>query len=441
VAAAWRWLARARPMPEIAVRALGHGLTAAFQERRLGAISDSVQSFEVSLPSGAPETEVTLRSTMPWLRAPAKVQLRAGANTVSLTYQTSALRRPGVYTGVVTGWTPDTLAGPLFRLVNTVVIADTGGAILAKLGAVPAGGDGRLFFQAQAGRPFAVTYSTQSAGEQVLAYLHEPGGQPYRDENGIGAGYGEDAGLYLVDGRDVVSGFYEAVAVAPPLDGASATIAVQQSPVTIEAKRDRDGLVVQLGGVSPTAVSSNPFVALVGAERNTTLVGRGSDTQHIQFQIPEWAVHATVDVQMDRAEWPAFTDFGVTLLGEDGRQLGKSPLNYAFGRLQADLPKRTGSSGAEVALFPGFADAGGDQRWTATVSIRLYADSAHVYRTIAKPVTVEPGRSATVLIPMPESQLKLGDAFVPLGIVVVPEEDRTWTRTVALPSSVTPLSQ
>jgi subtilisin family serine protease len=441
VAAAWRWLARAKPIPEMAVRALSNGLTAAFQERRLGAIVDSIQAFEVSLPAAAAETEIALRSSAPWLTAPAKVHLRGGANTVSLTYQAAALGRPGVYTAVVTGWAPDTLAGPVFRLVNTVVVADTGGAILAKVGAIPAGGDGRVFFRAQAGRPFAVTFATQSAGEQVLAYLHEPGGQPYRDEEGIGAGYGDQAGAYFVDGRDVVAGLYEAVAVAPPLDGASATIAVQQSPVSIEAKREREGLIVRLGNVSPMVVSSTPFVVLVGAERTVNLVARGSETQHIRFQLPEWAVHAAVDVQMERADWPTFTDFGVTLLGDDGRQLGKAPLNYAFGRIHADLPKRAGGTGAEVALFPGFTDAGGDQRWTATVSIRLYADSAHVSRMAGTPVTVEPGKSAAVIIPMMESPLKLGDAFVPLGIVVVPEEDRTWTREVALPAPITPLSQ
>lgn len=435
VAAAWRWLSSAKPTPEVSVRALGNGLTAAFQERRLGSMTDSVQAFEVSLPSNAAETDVSLRSGTSWLRAPSTARLRGGANTVNLTYQASALAEPGVYTGVVTGWTSDTLVGPIFRLVNTVVVADTGGAILTKVGAIAAGGDGRVFFQAQSGRPFAVTFATQSVGEQVLAYLHEPGGQPYRDEEGIGAGYGDQAGAFLVDARDVVPGFYEAVAVAPPLYGASATVGVQQSPVTIDAKREREGLIVQLGNVTPTAVVSTPFAVLVGAERTATLAARGSDIQHVRFQIPDWAVHATVDVQMDRAEWPTFTDFGVTLLGDDGRQLGKAPLNYAFGRMHADLPRRGegGPSGAEVALFPGFADVGGNQPWTATVSIRLYADSAHVSRMAGKSVTVDPGKSAAVVIPFLEPQLKLGEGFVPLGIVVVPEEDRTWTREVALP--------
>jgi hypothetical protein len=358
---------------------------------------------------------------------------------VSLSYQASALTKSGVYTGVVTGWTQDTLAGPIFRLVNTLVVSDTGSAILARVGVIPAGGEGRVFFQAEPGRPFDVTFATQTAGEQVLAYLHEPGGQPFREENGIGAGYGDQASGYVVDGRDVVPGLYEAVAVAPPLEGASATIVVQQSPVTIDAHRDREGIAVQLANLSPEPVTTTPFAVVVGAERSTIVAARGSETQHLRFQLPDWAVHAAVDVQMDRSEWPEFTDFGVTLLGDDGRQIAKAPLNYAFGRLHADLPQRASGTrrpgGAEVALFPGFAEAGPDREWAAAVSIRLYTDSAHVTRMAGRPVTVEPGKTATVTIPLGDSPLKLGDGFVPLCIVVVPEGDRTWTREVSLPAA------
>lgn len=441
VAAAWRWLVTGRTVADITVRALNHGVTAAYQERLLGNAADTAQRFEVSLPAGMGETDMTLRSSAPWLRAPGHVQLRSGANTISLSYHSLSLSRPGVYAGVVTAWTSDTLAGPAFRLVNTVVVADTASTLISRLGRIPAGGEGRVFFEAKPNRPFAVTFATQAPGEQVLAYLHEPGGQPYREENGIGAGSGEQAGSYVVDARDVVPGLYEAVAVAPPLEGAAPTIVVDQSRLAIDATRERDGIAVRLNNVTTEAVASEPFVVLVGAERTATFVARGFETQHLRFQLPDWAVHATVDVRMDPAQWPLFTDFGVTLLDADGRQLGKSPLNYAFGRLHADLRRGgAGSAGAEVALFPGFADPRADQRWTATVSVRLYADSAHVVRLPEQAVTVAPGREARVLLPMPAFPLMLGDAFVPLGIVVVPDGDRAWTREVPLPAPVTPLS-
>jgi hypothetical protein len=301
-----------------------------------------------------------------------------------------------------------------------------------------------VFFEARPNRPFSVRFTTGKPSEQVLAYLHEPGGQPFREENGIGAGYGDQEGVYFVDGRDVVPGLYEAAAVAPPLDGATARVTIQQSPVALEAERDHEGIWLHVSNMGPASLSADPFVVLVGAERGVRIVARGSDIQRIRFPLPDWAVHAAVDVQMDRSQWPAFTDFGVTLVGPDGRQIGKAPLNYAFGRLHANLPRNGAGAPdglAEVALFPGFAEGSNGKRWTASVSIRLYADSARVTRLSGRPVTLEPGKTATVKLPMPLSSLRLGDAFFPLGIVVVPEGDRTWTREVPLPPPITPISQ
>lgn len=440
VGAAWRWLAGAHPLPDITVRAMGNGVTAAFRYRLLGATGDTIQAFQLELPAGTPEIAVALRSSASWLHVPREARLKAGINTLAVSYAADSIATAGLHSAIVTGWTTDTLAGPAFRLVNSIAVADTAETIVADLGRLPAGNEGRVFFQASAARPFAVAFATRNAGEQVVAYLHEPGGQPYREENGIGAGYGDETGLYVVDGRDVVPGFYEAIAVAPPLDGASAAIIVQRSPVTIAATRQAHDVAVTLGNVTSEAVTSEPFVVLVGAERNVTVAGTGGDARHVRFALPDWAVHAAVDVSMDRAQWPIFTDFGVTMLDDEGRQLGKSPLNYAFGRLHVDLPKR-GAGGVDVELFPGLADASATQRWSATVSVRLYADSAHVARLTGSRVTIAPGASATLKVPMEPPALLLGEGFVPLGIVVVPEQDRTWTREVPLPAPTTASTQ
>jgi subtilisin family serine protease len=442
VEAAARWLEADRPVPDVVVRARSNGVTAAYRQRGLAGPGDTLQAFDVILPAATDEARFTLRSNARWLRAPPVLRLRGGTNSVTLSYEPRLLSRPGVYCGVVTGWSADSLTGPLFRLVNTVVVPETGTDIVASVGAIPAGGQGRVFFEAHPARPFAVTFSTRRPGEQVLGYLHEPGGQPYREENGIGAGPGDQAGMYVVDARDVVPGLYEAVAVAPPLDGATATIRVQQSPLRIETQRTREGVAIMLANLQEQDVVTTPFVVLVGAERTARVVARGSDSQRIRFTLPGWAVHAAVDVSMDRAQWPRFTDFGITVFREDGRQLGKSPLNYAFGRVHVDLSARedTGRE-AEVALFPGLAEPGSEERWTALVSIRLYADSAHVTQLPGQRVIVGPGRQATVTIPWAEPPLRLGDAFFPLGIVVVPEGEHAWTRESSLPPPVTPLSQ
>ncbi|HTS89563.1 MAG TPA: S8 family serine peptidase [Gemmatimonadales bacterium] len=438
VGAAWRWLTTARPVPDVTVRAAGHGLTAAYQEVREGEHVDTVQNFEVSLPAGAGEAAVSLRTAASWLKIPARLQLHAGTNTVTIGYQTDVVMRPGVHTGIVTAWTDDTLAGPIFRLINTVVVSDTGTAIPPLQGQIPEGGEGRLFFPAEPNRPFDVVYATLTEGQQILAFLNEPGGQPYREQNGLGAGFGDQAGEYGVDARDVVPGIYEAVAVASPLEGALASVTVHQGPVTIQpAHRSQDGFVVDFTNVSGQPVSGETFVAMVGAERDQQVTARGSATQHVRFEIPDWAAHAVLDVQMDRAQWPRFTDFGVTLFDSLGRQIGKSPLNYAFGRLHVDLPAHSGQARspapAEVELFPGFADPGTDQGWTATVSIRLYADSSRVTRLPRQSVQLAAGESGTLRIIPGDSTLPLTEGFVPLGIVVLLDGKRAWTREVALP--------
>ncbi|HWA59616.1 MAG TPA: S8 family serine peptidase [Gemmatimonadales bacterium] len=442
VDAAWRWLAGNRAVPDIAVRAESNGNTAAWRERGLAGPADTLQGFSLTLPTGAAEGTFTLRSSAAWLRAPGSVRLRGGANSVTLAYQARMLARPGVYTAVVTGWTSDTLLGPVFRLVNTVVVPRTGSEFSADLGTIAAGEQGRVFFEARSGRPFTVTYGANRPGEQVLAYLHEPGGQPYREENGFGAGSGDQAATISVDARDVVPGIYEAVAVAPPLDGTTASIEVTQSPYQIEAARTRDGIAVDLVNLTGSPLETEPFVVMVGGERTSRVVATGSAAQRIRFALPAWAVHAVVDVTMDRAQWPRFTDFGLTVFDGAGRQLGQSPLNYAFGRVHVELPA-SDSTGreAEVGLFPGFADPAGDQRWTALVSIRLYADSAHVSQLPGPQVTLPGGQKMAVTVPWRDPGLPLGEAFFPLGIVVVPEGDRAWTREAGFPPPVTPISQ
>jgi len=442
IGAAWRWLEAGRSVPDIQVTATGAGVTAGWSERPAGPAADTEQVFELQMPADGSAQEVTFKSGAEWLTPPPSLTVRPGTTRVRVGLRAAPLQRPGVYTGVVTGWTRDTLLGPVIRLVSTVVVPDTG-SVAEDLGRIPAGGTGRRFFTAQARRPFAVGYAAGAPGELILAYLHEPGGMPYREESGEGAGYGEQATELVVDTRDVVPGLYEAVAVASPLNDASGHIVIQQSPLLIAAARTRAGVEVSLENVTTLPVTATPFGVIVGAERTTPIVARGGEPQRIRLALPPWAVHASIDVSMDPAQWPRFTDFGVTMLDASGRQLGKSPMNYAFGRLHVSLPPPPRGDSlalAEVVLLPGFADAAADERWTASVSIRLYTDSAHVEQLPGQALTVPPGARAALTLPFTGSALPLGDAFVPLGIIVVPEGDRTWTLEAPLPAPVTPLT-
>jgi hypothetical protein len=432
VNAAYRWLQGKHQVPEVWAKPADNGVTAAFRRDGLTSPGDTLQTFLLNRPAGATAQTFALRSNAGWLVAPQDLELAQSSGSVTLRYVADSLRAPGVYTGVVSGWSSDTLAGPAFRLVNTVIVPARGSRIEINPAEIQPGSQRRLFFEARAGRPFFVATATTSRAQQATAYLHEPGGQPFRDDNGLNAGAGDEAAVYQVDGRDVVTGLYEAVTVAPQLQRTTALTVVGQSPVVISAARDPQGVAVTLQNLDSSAVSSEPFVVLVGAERDAPISAHGSGPQSVPFTIPAWAVHATIDVTMDPAQWPRFTDLGLILFDSVGRQLGNSPLNYALGRLHVDLAGR-GSFPAMVKLFPGFAVPDSNQIWNATVSIRLYADSAKVMRLDGGKVVVPPGGTATARVPFQPMNVELGEGFSPLGIVVVPVGDLAWTREAALP--------
>jgi subtilisin family serine protease len=431
IGAAWRWLEAGRAVPDIQVRAADHGVTAALRTAPF-ATADSVQGFTLTLPRTA-TAELTWRSTAPWLRAPAATRLQGGANAVTVVIDRAALSAPGLYSGVVTGWTGDSLLGPVARLVTTVVVPDTGALMVRQFSSLSPGGEGQLFFNAEAGRPFAVIVGTRDAREQGIAYLHEPGGQPYREQNGIPAGAGEQAALFVVDGRDAVAGTYEAVAVASPYAGMAPTIAVQQSPYRIQPTVTAGQVAIKVDNRSPDSLRSEPFLVTFGAERVQVVTGTAADTGRVQFTIPSWAVHAVIDATMDRAAWGRFTDFGFTLFDADGRQMGQAPLNYDLSRMQVPLPPSTGADrNVEVRLFPGLASASDKAPWTAQVRIKLYADSTHIAQAAGTPITLPANGSAVSTVSWTPPVFPLGTGFVPLAVVVVPENERAWTFELPL---------
>jgi hypothetical protein len=158
--------------------------------------------------------------------------------------------------------------------------------------------------------------------------------------------------------------------------------------------------------------------------------------QRIPFVAPAWASGVVVDVTMDPEQWGRFTDFGVTLFDSLGRQLGKQPLNYAFGRLQVELPKGHGSMPVTLGLSPGFADSAGDESWTLQTSIRLYADSTvGVSPASGAPnlLTIAPGARGRTSFVVSQSPWPLSDRFVPLGVLIARTGSQVWTRETALP--------
>ncbi len=435
IEAAYRWLQGGRLIPDIMVRAVGsEGVTAAYLESGSGARAQTVQQFELLRPASAPSAVYTLRSDAPWLTTAARVTLTAARSVVPVRYDLTALRPPGAYVGTVTGWGADSLAGPAFRLVSTIVVpaeVTAGASDLRSAVPVESGAAIRTFFRADSARPFQVRVSSRGPAEKGLAFLHEPAGMPYRDQSARPMGGSDGAAVYQVDGRDVVTGTYEAVAVAPTPRAIDVSVQVTQSPLRLQLDRNANEVVGTLSNVTTKPVRAEVAMLLGGGERVEAVMARGSAVRRIPFVAPAWAKTVVVDITMDRAQWGRFTDFGVTLFDSAGRQIGKQPLNYAFGRLQAALPEGHGDMPMELGLFPGFADPLSTEPWALRAAIRLYADSAvtlHPRQVQEATVTIAPARNASVVFPLPQSPWPLGDGFFPLGILVARAAEHTWTR-------------
>jgi hypothetical protein len=440
------WLRGDRSLPEVEVRvAGGEGwTTAAFREQR-GNAASWVQRFELIRPAGSPAATYTLRSDVSWAKAPPRVTLAGPKTAVDIRYELGGLQPPGSYTSTVSGWSSDSLAGPIFRLVGTVIAPDTltvGSRDLRSGVRVEPGGQLRTYFRADSARPLEVRISSASLGQKGLAFLHEPDGMPYRDESARPIGSADREAVYQIDARDVVAGTYEAVAVAPTAQPLTVNVKVIQSPFLIRLSRDKAGAVATLSNTSSASVNAQVAMLLGGTERVETVVARGSAVRRIPFVAPGWARAVVVDLTMDRAQWGRFTDFGVTLFDSTGRQIEKQPLNYAFGRLQAKLPDGHGDMPVELGLFPGFADPQGDENWALRASIRLYADSGvalEPLRQADSTLTIAPGKTVTAGFSLRASPWSLGDGFFPLAVLVARAEERSWTREGGLPLPNPPL--
>src|SRR5437773_1842470 len=131
---AYRWLAAGHQGSQYLVRT-SDGASAAFRRDGLTGPGDTVEVFHVRHLAGLRAAQFTLRSSVSWLLAPATVVAAPLETSIPVRYAPTRFITPGAYLGAVTAWNPsDTLAGPLFTLVTTVVVPhDLAAAPLADL--------------------------------------------------------------------------------------------------------------------------------------------------------------------------------------------------------------------------------------------------------------------------------------------------------------------
>ncbi len=384
---------------------------------------------------------VRLTTSVGWLEVQPTVQLTPPRTGFGVKVRRGQGMAPGVLGGVVTGWATDTAIGPLFRIPATIVTPlALGDSAITTRATIAAAGALRVAFEADSARPFQVRLGVTAKGQEVLAFLHEPGGQPYRGDNGRPGGQGDQAANYDVDGRDVVTGLYEAVAVAPPSAGAAVEVVVEQSPVALRAVRaPGDTVVATVTGRTRARATGTTMFGLIGAERGLTISQSVLAERRVPLPIPKWARRLVIDLEMARESWPTFTDFGLTVIDAHGQQIGKEPLNYALGRLTVDLDSTQAGQDATLILAPAPADRI-DRTWEGRLAIRFHAES---------PVLVDPvdpadfslttGQTRSIRFVLPKSPWPLPSGFFPLGNLVADVGGRLWAREGGLPDPLPPI--
>ena len=431
---AWAWLRGRSDVPYISVSTPA-GTTAAFVDGGPGGTS-AAQRF-VLRREGGKTTSLRFRSSAPWLDAPATATLGADPAIVDVKLRPASLARPGVYVGVITGWGTDTLAGPLVRLATTVVVPYRDNDIELKQLKVPTGQWVRVPFAVDSAQPFSVRVSSDAASPP-LAYLFEPGGMPYRDNNSRPAGDGDRSAVFDVLGRDAMAGNYELVVQASQFEAASINVSVQQSPVRLGLGGTATGLEASVSNLTHDGVRADVGAAVVGAGRVETVRASGSARRDLAVEVPAWARGIQVDVKMPRAEWSRYTDFGLTLFDSAGHQLAKSPLNYSFGRVEHEMENGHPAQRMTVSLFPGFAMPDEQGPWAVDVTIRLYSDSAQALMPAdERALTLGPSESRTMRFSAGAGVRAMPTGYVPLGLLLARTGDDEIWATEALLSPLT----
>jgi hypothetical protein len=336
------------------------------------------------------------------------------ATEIPVTYTRSAFAAPGVYVGTVTARNPsDPAAGPLFLLVNTVIVPHD-------LNLKPLADEGRRVGPAAVQRYFvrapepgatlrATVTLPDSQQQEATVRLYEPNGAPARSAPQDVALGGEDGGtaVLTVRGEDLVPGVYELDVVAPPLAGVTTTVraelgavALAPAPAGLEASSVRSGTVT--GSVSHI---------LVGAERAYTLTGRGEPAETLQVRAPAWAKRVEVDVQLSPDLWDEFTDFSLTVYDSTGQHVpgANEAVNYAFGRLSFALPDQLAGQRLIVECYPAFAKLPGHP-WSGSARIRFLGKEKALES--GRDLLVVAGGRAAVAVPIPSpAMLELPQGF------------------------------
>ena len=435
--AAYQWLEGGHQGSIYSVHA-STGVTAAFRRNGFAGPQDSVETFTVRHVAGLRAAEFALRADVPWLSVDDSVDAGPRTTQIAVTYNRGALTTPGVYVGTVSARNPgDPVAGPLFTLVNTVIVpTDLSAKVLFDERRMVGPGTVQRYFvrvpQDNATLRATVTLP-DSLGQQATVRLYEPNGAPARtapDDIEIGAQQPGTA-VITVRGEDIVPGVYELDVIAPPLAATTVTARAELGPVAL-AVTDHGGLEASsvLSGEGATA-SGQVVYRLVGAERTYAIAGRGQPAESLQVRAPRWAKRMEVDLELPPDLWDELTDLSITVYDSTGQQVrgGNQPVNYAFGRMSMALSDSVIGVPLTIEFYPAFARLPGHS-WRATARARFLGPNDPVGE--GRALSVVAGGRTVLRLPNPPA-LAMPDGFAALI------ETRVTTLTGSLAARRTPV--
>ncbi len=435
--AAYQWLEGGHQGSIYSVHA-STGVTAAFRRNGFAGPQDSVETFSVRHVAGLRAAEFALRADVPWLSVDDSVDAGPRTTQIAVTYNRGALTTPGVYVGTVSARNPgDPVAGPLFTLVNTVIVpTDLSAKVLFDERRMVGPGTVQRYFvrvpQDNATLRASVTLP-DSLGQQATVRLYEPNGAPARtapDDIEIGAQQPGTA-VITVRGEDIVPGVYELDVIAPPLAATTVTARAELGPVAL-AVTEHGGMEASsvLSGEGATA-SGQVVYRLVGAERTYAIAGRGLPAESLQVRAPRWAKRMEVDLELPPDLWDELTDLSITVYDSTGQQVrgGNQPVNYSFGRMSMALSDSVIGVPLTIEFCPAFARFPG-HTWRATARARFLGPDDPVGEGGALSV-VAGGRTVLRLPTAPA--LAMPDGFAALI------ETRVTTLTGSLAARRTPV--
>ena len=410
---AYQWLKGGHQGSVYEVRA-SSGVSAAFRRNGFATAGDSVETFTVRHVGGLRAAAFVLRADVPWLVVDDSLAAAPRATPIPVTYRASSMTAPGIYTGTVSAFNPrDTVAGPLFKLVNTVIVPyDLAVKSLfdERRGIGPAGVQRYFLRVTPSDATLRATVTVpDSQTQQATVRLYEPNGEPARSAP-EDIDIGEDqpgTAVVTVRAEDLVPGVYELDVVAPPLSGTNATVRAELGPVALAAAPHGG---IEASSVATTEANGQVSYRVVGAERSYDIAGRGLLAESLTVRPPRWAKRMEVDLQVTPELWDELTDFSVTVYDSTGQQVkgGNQPVNYAFGRMSVALSDSLAASGPLVVEFyPAFARLPGHS-WHGSVRVRFLGPDEPGGE--GGTVTVVAGGRTMVKLPNPPS-LDLPDGF------------------------------